>query len=64
MPAGTPSAPARATRTGRPDLDWVRADVDDPDTLRDATRDATALVYLVHRMHDAHGPDLACFGPS
>lgn len=41
-----------------PDRDWVRLDVDRPDTLDAAFAGADALVYLVHQMAGAHGPDL------
>jgi uncharacterized protein YbjT (DUF2867 family) len=41
--------PERAART-RPDLTWVRLDVDDPSSLTSALRGASALVYLVHQM--------------
>ncbi len=49
----------RNPATARPaDRDWVRLDVDRPETLDAALAGADALVYLVHQMAGSHGPDL------
>lgn len=49
----------RDPASARPvDRDWVRLDVDKPETLDGALRGAHALVYLVHQMAGAHGADL------
>lgn len=48
-------SPATARPVGR---DWVRLDVDKPETMEAAFAGADALVYLVHQMGGAHGADL------
>lgn len=49
---------AAAARTRDPARSWVTLDVDRPETLPEALQGADALVYLVHQMRGAHGPDL------
>jgi uncharacterized protein YbjT (DUF2867 family) len=39
-------------RTQRPELDWVRLDVEDEPSLDAAFADADAIVYLVHQMRE------------
>ena len=46
--------PAGAARR-RPDLDWVRLDIQDPGSIRAAMEGARAAVYLVHLMADGEG---------
>ncbi len=49
----------RRPETARPpEREWVRLDVDRPETLDAAFAGADALVYLVHQMAGAHGVDL------
>lgn len=43
--------PSRARRQF-PDRDWVRLDLDDPETLHAALADCRAAFFLVHRMSD------------
>ena len=46
--------PARAA-AGRPDLDWVAFDLEDPDVIDEALQGVRAAVYLVHLMADGEG---------
>lgn len=46
-----------SARRARPDLDWVKLDVDAGD-LGEALAGADALVYLVHQMQEDHGDEL------
>lgn len=41
-----------------PDQDWVRLDLDDPDSLRNDLHGADVLVYLVHSLGAGHSGDL------
>lgn len=46
--------PERAA-ADRPGLDWVRFDLEDPDSIEQALRGTRAAVYLVHLMADGDG---------
>lgn len=47
-----------AAAARNPEWNWVHLDVDQPESLNAALDGASALVYLVHQMRGAHGPEL------